>query len=212
MKKLAIASLSILFLVGYSCKDAKKEKEENKPAEVVVKDSYVLNAKSTTVSFTAYKTTEKKPVGGQFTEINIKNSVEGASPLEALNGIEFGIPVSSLFTNDATKTRDPKLKEFFFGVMKDTEIITGTFKVTDGKNCSIDVTLNGQTNSIALTAETEDSVHYAFSGTMDLEKWDAVAAVASLNKACEALHTGPDGVSKTWNEVAVAATVVIDKK
>jgi hypothetical protein len=32
---------------------------------------------------------------------------------------------------------------------------------------------------------------------MNLENWDALAAVASINKTCEALHTGKDGVSKT---------------
>jgi hypothetical protein len=41
---------------------------------------------------------------------------------------------------------------------------------------------------------------------MNLENWDALAAVASINKACEALHTGKD-ISKTC-EVAVHADVL----
>jgi hypothetical protein len=40
---------------------------------------------------------------------------------------------------------------------------------------------------------------------MNLENWDALA-VASI-KTCEALHTGKDGISKTWSEVAVHADV-----
>ena len=47
---------------------------------------------------------------------------------------------------------------------------------------------------------------------MDLENWNALDAVASINKACEILHTGKDGVSKTWSEVAVKAEVLLDKK
>jgi hypothetical protein len=47
---------------------------------------------------------------------------------------------------------------------------------------------------------------------MNLENWDALAAVASINKACEALHTGKDGISKTWSEVAVHADVLLNKK
>jgi hypothetical protein len=43
---------------------------------------------------------------------------------------------------------------------------------------------------------------------MNLEDWDGLAAVASINKACEALHTGQDGISKTWSEVAVHADVL----
>jgi hypothetical protein len=45
---------------------------------------------------------------------------------------------------------------------------------------------------------------------MNLENWDALAAVASINKACEALHTGKDGI-KTWSEVAVHADVLLNK-
>jgi hypothetical protein len=51
-----------------------------------------------------------------------------------------------------------------------------------------------------------------FDGVMNLENWDALAAVASINKACEALHTGKDGISKTWSEVAVHADVLLNKK
>jgi hypothetical protein len=43
---------------------------------------------------------------------------------------------------------------------------------------------------------------------MNLENWDALAAVSSINKA---LHTGKDGISKTWSEVAVHADVLLNK-
>ncbi|MGS0524147.1 hypothetical protein ACU8V7_02140 [Zobellia nedashkovskayae] len=41
-------------------------------------------------------------------KINITKAGEGNTALEALNGTEFSIPVSSLFTNDATGTRIQK--------------------------------------------------------------------------------------------------------
>jgi len=47
---------------------------------------------------------------------------------------------------------------------------------------------------------------------MNLENWNALDAVSSINKACEALHTGADGVSKTWSEVAVQANVLLKKE
>lgn len=53
---------------------------------------------------------------------------------------------------------------------------------------------------------------HSFSGVMNLENWDALNAVASINKACEVLHTGKDGVSKTWSEVAVHADVLLQEK
>ena len=130
--------------------------------------------------------------------------------MTALNGTEFSIPVSSLFTNDPTGTRDPKLLEFFFGVLKDTELISGVFKV-DGDQGSIDVTLNGETQNIPLAYEMNGDDKITFTGTMDLANWNAMDAVASINKACEILHTGKDGVSKTWSEVAVKAEVLLTK-
>jgi hypothetical protein len=38
---------------------------------------------------------------------------------------------------------------------------------------------------------------------MDITNWNPLDALASLNKVCEILHTGRDGVSKTWSDVAL---------
>lgn len=212
MKKIALTFASALMIVFASCKDAKKgEDSKSVEATAEVTEMYSLVQDSTKVSFTAYKTTEKLPVGGKFQEINFSNTNSGATPLEALNGTEFSIPVSSLFTNDPTGTRDPKLLEFFFGVLKDTELISGVVKV-EGDNSSMDVTLNGETQNIPLTYEMDGDNKITFNGVMELENWNALDAVASINKACEILHTGKDGVSKTWSEVAVKAEVLLAKK
>ncbi|WP_430425286.1 YceI family protein [Maribacter litoralis] len=212
MKKIALTFASALMIVFASCKDAKKgEDSKSVEATAEVTEMYSLVQDSTKVSFTAYKTTEKLPVGGKFQEINFSNTNNGATPLEALNGTEFSIPVSSLFTNDPTGTRDPKLLEFFFGVLKDTELISGVVKV-EGDKSSMDVTLNGETQNIPLTYEMDGDSKITFNGVMELENWNALDAVASINKACEILHTGKDGVSKTWSEVAVKAEVLLAKK
>lgn len=213
MKKIAFACLSILLITGIGCKDAKKGQDGGTvELEAAPSEKFGLLKDSTKVSFTAYKTTEKLPVGGKFTKINITHSTEGSTAMEALNGTTFNIPVSSLFTNDATGTRDPKILEFFFGVMDNTELISGVFKVSAGDKCSIDVTLNGKTANIPLEHEMVGDYGYTFKGVMNLEDWDALNAVESINKACEVLHTGKDGVSKTWSEVAVRADVLLQKK
>lgn len=212
MKKIALTFASALIIVFASCKDAKKSEESiSTEAKAEATEMYSLVQDSTKVSFTAYKTTEKLPVGGKFQKINFSNINSGATPLEALNGTKFSIPVSSLFTNDPTGTRDPKLLEFFFGVLKDTELISGVVKV-EGDKSSMDVTLNGETQNIPLTYELDGDNKITFNGVMELENWNALDAVASINKACEILHTGKDGVSKTWSEVAVKAEVLLAKK
>jgi len=213
MKKIAFAFLGLLLITGISCKDAKKGQDGSAvELEATSSEKFSIVQDSTKVSFTAYKTTEKLPVGGKFTKINITNSNEGDTAMEALNGTTFSIPVSSLFTNDATGTRDPKILEFFFGVMDNTELISGVFKVAGEDKCSIDVTLNGKTANIPLAHEMTGDNRHSFSGVMNLENWDALSAVESINKACEALHTGKDGVSKTWSDVAVHADVLLQKK
>ncbi len=212
MKKIVLILSLAAATLSYSCKEEKKEKKAEETTATMEKESaYSLVSDSTKVSFVAYKTTEKLPVGGEFKSIKITELGSGETPLEILNGSKFSIPVSSLFTNDATGTRDPKITEFFFGAMKDTELISGTFKV-DGDQPSIDVTLNGETANIPLEVTANSETSYSFSGVMDLKKWNASDAVASLNKVCEVLHTGPDGVSKTWDEVAVKADVLFEKK
>ena len=212
MRKIAFAILSTVFIVFTSCKESKKN-TENQDSEntSLSNEKFTLIQDSTKVSFTAYKTTEKVPVGGQFKEIKLSNVMGGDTPLQALDGIQFKIPVSSLFTNDPTGTRDPKILEFFFGVMKNTELISGVVKVVNGTS-SMDVTLNGETQNIPLEHEIFGDDKILFNGVMNLENWNAMDAVSSINKACEILHTGNDGISKTWSEVAVKAEVHLQKK
>ena len=190
----------------------KKDTEEKTLETQTIARTYNVVNDSTKVSFTAYKTTDKVAVGGSFKEITLTNTGEGKTAFEALNGNKFSIPVSSLFTNDATGTRDPKILKFFFGMLKDTELISGEFKVIGENTCSIDVNLNGKTTNIPLNYTSNSDTSLSFDGVMNLENWDGLAAVASLNKACAALHTGKDGVSKTWSEVAVHADVLLNKK
>ncbi len=209
MKRVKLLALALIIVAGYSCKETKKEKKEE--AIEPVASTYSLVKDSTKVSFTAYKTTKKLPVGGKFMKIDLANTKGGSTPLDALNGTTFKIPVSSLFTNDATGTRDPKLLQFFFGVMKNPQHISGVFKTLGDNKCSIDVTLNGETGTIPLeyTMTSENSI--TFNGVMDLKDWNALDAISSINDACKELHTGDDGISQTWNDVAVQAQVLLQK-
>jgi hypothetical protein len=197
--------LALLLVTAFSCKQTKKE--EQKTEEAVA--TYSIVQDSTDVRFTAYKTTEKKPVGGTFKQVDLTYEA-GETPMETLNGMQFSIPVSSLFTNDTTNTRDPKIIHFFFDMMKETQTIKGTFSFDDNKNCSVKLTMNGVSTDLPMEYEVTEDNHVSFSGTMDLKNWDALDALASLNKACFDLHTGPDGVSKTWEDVAIKASVYLE--
>jgi len=207
-------NISILFLALtlslVSCKNEKNkttttDTETAPPTETAM---YIAKPTATTISWTAYKTTDKIPVNGTFTQINFDEK-SGSSPQEALNSLSFSIPVSSLFTKDSI--RDNKLKASFFGAMLDTELLSGTLKV-EGNNCIASLTMNGVTNDLPLEMIITEERRVTLSGIMQLKDWNALEALNSLNKVCFDLHKGPDGISKTWEEVKIEVSIYLRDK
>ncbi|RED46061.1 YceI family protein [Seonamhaeicola aphaedonensis] len=207
MKKISVLILALSLSI-IACKN---EKKETKPSETetATSEKFVVKPEATSVKWTAYKTTDKVGVGGEFTSSNFE-AKSGSSPQEALNNLSFSIPISSLFTNDATNTRDAKIKASFFGAMLDTEFLKGTLSYVDD-SCSASLTMNGITHSIPLDVKIEEERRVTLTGVMNLKDWNALDALASLNKVCFDLHKGPDGVSKTWEDVAIEVSTYLRK-
>jgi len=190
-----IIFLSIIFsLLLISCKTDVKKVNNNSKDKV-----YSIEALTTKVGWTAYKTTDKIAVKGEFTKINITPK-EGATAKEVLNGLEFSIPVSSVFSNN--KDRDTKLKQFFFGVMDNTELLSGTVTTTSENKGTARITMNGITHSFPIEYIISGQM-ITLSGTLNLDDFNASNAIESLNKMCFDLHKGSDGISKTWSEVKI---------
>lgn len=166
------------------------------------KREYHVQADSTFVKWTAYKTTSKVGVGGLFKTIKFENR-KGGSIAEAYNNLEFTIPVSSMTTND--EVRDQTLFKSFFGVLVDTKNITGKLTFDKDDLCTASITMNGVTKEVPLHYFAGES-EIDFTADINLEDWDATGAVESINKVCEQLHKGADGISKTWSEVAIHIT------
>jgi len=199
-KNISFISFVLLFSIALiSCKkEVKKE-----PAQFSIEPATI------TVKWTGYKTTDKVAVNGQFKEINVVNIKSGMTALEALNGAEFSIPISSLFTDEPV--RDSKLKQLFFGVMDNTLSLSGTLILGNDGTGNIDLLMNGVQQIIPITYIISGQL-VELEGTMNLDDWKGQTALASINEACFDLHKGPDGVSKTWSEVAVSAAVYLKKK
>ncbi|GGD24365.1 YceI family protein [Hyunsoonleella pacifica] len=205
MKKLNILFLA-LALSFAACKNEKKEEKTDTSADVKT-EKFVVKPEATSVKWTAYKTTEKKGVGGEFKVLNFENK-EGGSVEEALNNLEFSIPISSLFTKD--EGRDAKIKTFFFGKMLNTELLKGTIKY-NGTDYSAALTMNSVTKDLPLQVTVTDQRRVTMTGTINLADWNALEALASLNKICYELHKGPDGISKTWEDVALEVSTYLRK-
>jgi polyisoprenoid-binding protein YceI len=205
MKKILNYALILIFtFVLASC-----EKEKKSVEKTTATKSYVIDALKSTVQWTAYKTTDKLPVKGTFKEINILNMNEGSSAPASLEGLEFEIPVSSIFTNDTI--RDTKLNTFFFAIMENTLSLKGVFSVENETKGNLALTMNGLTKDLPFSYEmSRDTI--LINTKMDLNIWQTQAALESLHQACLALHTGPDGVSKTWDEVAISAKILTVQK
>lgn len=204
MKKIINFSLiTIISITLFSC--GKEKKQEEKP---VTEASYSIDADKSSVQWTGYKTTDKVAVNGTFKEISILNMNSGSTAATSLEGLEFEIPVSSIYSKDTI--RDGKLKRLFFGVMENTLNLKGKFSVKDASNGSIAISMNGLTKELPFTYDmSKDTI--LINATMDLNIWETQNALASIHQACLELHTGADGVSKTWDEVGISAKILTVK-
>ena len=201
MKKIyLLALLLITVTVVVSCKKSVKDE-----APLTAK-MYTIMADSTIIGWTAYKTTAKVPVKGQFSELTIENVKKDSTMLGALNGLKFKIPVKSLFTNDTI--RDGKLKKFFFGAMENTTSIKGILHLNNENTSMVELTMNGITRELPIAYIMTDN-KVTIVGNMELDNWQAKAALEALNVVCKDLHTGDDGISKTWSDVKIEVIVVL---
>ncbi|MGK0329140.1 MAG: hypothetical protein ACJAYY_001350 [Paraglaciecola sp.] len=208
MKKISIISFLIIATAfNFSaCKSEAKKEESKETIKVETPKSTaafaVVNA-TNDIKFTAYKTTDKVGVAGWFKKVEVLSGGEGMSVKEAINNTEFSIPVSSLMTKDTS--RDYKIQKFFFGVMENTALLSGKLMITDDTAGIAEIKMNGITKEVPFTYTIVDKT-FSMTSTMDVTNWKATKALASLNKICELLHTGADGVSKTWSDVSLNIT------
>jgi hypothetical protein len=195
--------LALLIITGTVIISCKKNLKDEKPLTAKM---FSVMADSTIINWTAYKTTAKVPVKGQFSEIIIENIKKDSTALGALNGLKFKIPVNSLFTNDTI--RDGKLKKFFFGSMENTSVIKGTVLLNNENTSTVELTMNGITRELPIAYIIADN-KVTIVGNMELDNWQAKAALEALNLVCKDLHTGDDGISKTWSDVKIEVIAVL---
>lgn len=204
MKKISIISFLIIATAfNFSACKGESKKEPSKVEVKKSKAAFSIENASNDINFIAYKTTDKVGVNGWFKKVNVISGGEGNSVSEAINNTEFSIPVSSLYTKDSS--RDFKIKKSFFGIMTNTKLLSGKLMLTDDASGIAKITMNGETKDVPFSYTIVDKV-FNMKATMDINNWNAGTALASLNKICEELHKGADGVSKTWSEVTLNIT------
>jgi len=205
MKKLS--TLALVLFVAFqltSCGSDKKEDKKDKKASTA---AFVLSDAKSKVEWTAYKFTEKTPVKGQFRKVNVTGGGEGNTVKEAINNAEFSIPISSVFTMNTD--RDYKIKKFFFGIMKDPELLSGKLMIENDSMGYADLTMNGISDKLPFKY-TIDGKKFSMTTSMDVLNWNAKSSIDSLNAVCKDLHKGLDGISKLWSEVAISVNTTFE--
>lgn len=204
MKKISLLILGLAFVTFTSCKNEEKTETPTETKEEVAGLTIVND--STKVMWTGFKTTDKVAVNGVFTKIELKDVKTGNTPEEVLEGVAFSIPVSSLFSNDATGTRDPKLINIFFGAMKNTELLSGILNFRENQ-LFMTLSMNDVTKQIPLEYTFENNL-LSMKTTLNLNDFGGETALAAISKECFELHKGADGVSKTWDVVDIKGEVL----
>lgn len=207
MKKILL-SLTALSLILVSCGEDKKEDTTAKEAAV-----FMVDETSTTLKWTAYKTTAKKGVGGEFTQVNLTEVPESDTEEKALDGVKFSVPISSIYTNN--ESRDMKIAKFFFGTMTNTELLSGEFKNLEGDNKEGHGVISIKMNDVSCDLPFDYTLsenQYDITSVLNIASFKAEASLDSLNEVCYDLHKGADGISKTWPDVAINASIKVKSK
>jgi polyisoprenoid-binding protein YceI len=211
MKKILIpvAIIAIAFLS--SCGSEPQEAQVTNTEEICF---YEYDKESTaTVKWTAFKTSEKVAVGGTFNSVLIKAGEKSTKLTEVLQTVTFTIPTKS--TNTTNPDRDAIIIESFFGKMLNTDLILGHTKSVEGDNESGNITfylmLNDVEQEVTMAYTVTDNI-VKISGEIDINNWNAETALKELNKACEDLHKGADGVSVTWPNVELEIEAKLSKR
>jgi len=161
--------------------------------------------------WTAYKTTQRVGVSGTFNDIQFDAAKGAPSVPTLIRSASFRINTKTVNSNN--EARDAKLVNFFFGKLAGNYAITGNVKSADGDDSAgtgvFMVQMNGMAGELPFKYSVEEHV-LTLTATMNTDNWKAQPAIASINKACEAKHTGEDGVSKTWPDVDIALRLPLD--
>jgi hypothetical protein len=159
------------------------------------------------VTWTGYKFTEKTGVSGTFD--NVKVSHKTANSLEdLLKSISFEIDTKSI--NSGNPARDMTLQKTVFAFLSVPETIKGEVKAATDKSIDVKMTLNEQMNA-AFDYTASEGVIKA-EGDIDLTQNGLLKSFKAVAEACKALHTGKDGVSKTWSDVNIQLQASFEEK
>lgn len=181
----------------------------NHPGAWADSSKWCLDPASVQVVWTAFKTTQKIGVNGNFTTLKVSAPEKGSKSLaKLLNSLKAEIKLegaASLSTGNPG--RDQTLFDHFFKYLKGPIQIQGKIQSAKGTDeqgeLMLQLNLNGKKKPVPMTWTRTPEGTFTAKGSLDVLDFGLKTAFDDLHQTCEALHTGPDGISKTWSEVAL---------
>jgi YceI-like domain. len=170
--------------------------------------SYSGDPKDVQVVWTAFKFTGKTPVKGRFTSAAVSGTSSASSLAELLRGLKIQIDGATVETDNPG--RNATIQQFFFEKFAGGPKIAASVAKVEGDDQKGSLTLNINMNGVAKDVSFPYSVSpdgvLTATGSIDMMEFSLQGPFDSLHGACEDLHKGPDGVSKTWTQVDLSVT------
>lgn len=162
-----------------------------------------LPTQAANIKFTGFKFTNKVGVSGTFKKVDW--SMAQSANLEAkLLGTK--VTIDSYSIDAGNEARNINITEALFQVWGDRYIRGEVVKVDKAmKKAHIKISV-GDKSKVVPFKYSGDYRNYQLTAKLDLIDMGLNSAFASLAKRCATLHTGDDGVAKTWSEVDVVIT------
>lgn len=165
--------------------------------------TYEVNPAEVALSWTAFKFTEKTAVKGKFAKTTATGTAKGAT----LPGLmkDWKMSVDGSTPDSADPVRNNNLKVSFFSKFNPPSEISAEVVKVDGDNekgtLTIQIKMNGATKDVAFPYTVGADGAIEAKASIDILDFQLQAAFDSLHATCGGLHTGTDGVSKTWTQV-----------
>lgn len=187
---------------GNSARAARQEGND-----VSKNESFSLDEAGLSLTWTAYKFTDKIAVSGAFEDYTIKSKNESGSIEKILANLEIAIPTESVDAKNAI--RDFKLRSSFFEAFNTSSINGYILKVKAGEGL-VKLKMNNIAQNIPFTYSLKNDTIVIFTH-LDLKKWKGETAMAQIEKECVAHLKGKDGLPKLWPEVDVVIKLPVNR-
>jgi hypothetical protein len=170
---------------------------------------YTLDPASVQIHWTAFKTKQKVAVNGSFAGVDVKGAQESTKGVsQLLSGLTGEITVrDEKIIQTGNPGRDLTLFQHFFKYLTKDGLLKASIRTAKGDkregSFELLLNMNGRNRPIPMHYRRTLEGEFEATGNLDVLDFNLSSALEDLHKTCEVLHTGTDGVSKTWSQVVL---------